>query len=462
MPKNFFDVLCLGTELPGVIAASVLAKAGYRTMLVPLDSGHRGPAPPLLMTGVRSSPVMKWTFSHLGLTQEIRNRLVALDPSYQVASPGQRVSIGGTSPDTDAELMRAFPDHYDELDGMVSLARDGLEAWSKLFDETLALPPLGFWQRRALANRLKGLGLDPEVPDPFSGLPDDHPARALFEVPVSFLAPLTGEGTGLGKVRTLGHLLHGISMVPGNRKGLLGLLLERFATYGGVVGQGLGLPGELLVPWAKPLLLVFDGGHEEIGCELVIHNHALEALVPALAPSGKRKALEAMIRDARPEAYHVTLSISMPEDGLPEAMGRVLFLVPGQGEQRIMIVTQTADGAARVSITVRVPARVVEDSGAYLVSALWPEVRASLERLMPFLDEQPVEVHDTAAVEPVWSTGGTGLGAIGALGYETPYRRILLGGSGLLPGLGMEGQFIAGLSLARAVGRVLRRQNLLP
>jgi len=473
VPKNFFDIICLGADLPGLVASALLAKQGYRTLVVrppPSSDPHaQGPGPPLLFVGDHSSPVLRWGFAHLGLTQDVRNRLNPQSPAYQVALPCHRLDLGGKSPETAYELQREFP-------GQAAAAQDALkqvvrahEELQPLFDSPPIIPPGGFWERRRLRKRLRAVGLDDDlaVPDPLSALSDESPVRFCLDAPLAFLTSCDPSSLGgLQGLRLLGHLQRGIALMPNDAQGLANLLLERFETYGGSVHTGVW-PESLRLRWASSPRVEMGGAQGDIGCDMILFNRAARHLPPLLPDGRKRRKLEALLNRVRVTAYAATLEVDAPAEAVPEPMARLVLLPGEQGANGgaasgPVLVAWAGDAARRrITATTRVPAPVYDAAPERVRRSLVATLRRRLRWLLPFLELESGP-DDSLGLRPLYGMERGGLASLALLPHRTPYRRILLCGHQVLPGLGLEGIFLSGSCTSQLVGRRVRRRNLLP
>lgn len=480
MPKSFFDIVCLGTELPGLIASALLAKQGYRTLLVGAVEKPERPGTaaldrartPLLFVGDHSSPVIRWAFSHLSLSQEIRTRLRPMSPSYQVVLPGHRLDVGGRTPDTDEEVRRELPELADGLDPLLGRAEASHEALQGLFDPPLVIPPTRWRERRALRARLRGLGLGDDLrpEDPFHPLAPEHPLRLLFDAPLRFLAQgAPAEPGPFARTRLLGHLGRGISLVNGDRPGLCELILERFAIYGGVHRSRGDEPDAIQLGWRGPALLSFDHGREELGCTLILGNQPVPRIVPLLPEGRRRQRLEALAERAKVVGQRVCFRLLVRAELLPEAMCPVLFLVADPAApligDNLLLVTTMGEGEARVlSVSAQVETSELERGGERALAELQQRMEQRLRGLLPFLDLHLLErgTIRPASYQPLYALEPQGPGSLGQCPYRSPFPQLLLCGAQSLPGLGLEGEFLAGVAVSQVVNSLIRRRDLLP
>jgi phytoene dehydrogenase-like protein len=98
MATNFYDVIIIGNELGGLAAAALVARRGYRVLVLGeaalSQSYHLGPftlpRSPFAFVGLES-PAIRRVLGELGLAQILRRKLTALQPHYQVVVPHHRI-----------------------------------------------------------------------------------------------------------------------------------------------------------------------------------------------------------------------------------------------------------------------------------------------------------------------------------------------------------------------------------
>src|SRR3954471_1001942 len=120
MDTNFYDVVVCGSELTGLLAAALLARRGFRVLLLGHDAdrpsfeagGFTLSRAPALLPPLESQPVAR-VLTELNCVQIIRRRAPPLSPGFQVVMPRHRFDV---LPDRDPdrprfrrELEREFP-----------------------------------------------------------------------------------------------------------------------------------------------------------------------------------------------------------------------------------------------------------------------------------------------------------------------------------------------------------------
>ena len=117
MSTRFYDVIVLGADLGPLLTAAILAKRGFRVLVLGCDTlddtyeeeGLRLPRWPSYF-GVGESPIVRRVFSDMGLWQIVRRKLQPLDPSYQVVLPRVRLDVTRDHARYMEEIAREFPE----------------------------------------------------------------------------------------------------------------------------------------------------------------------------------------------------------------------------------------------------------------------------------------------------------------------------------------------------------------
>src|SRR5207244_3945966 len=96
---SFYDVVVLGDELAGAIAAAHLARRGFRVLVVcslPVERDTLGPyhlpRAPLALTGLEA-PALKRLLNDLSLLQLLRRRVEPNHPAFQLLLPDHRLDV---------------------------------------------------------------------------------------------------------------------------------------------------------------------------------------------------------------------------------------------------------------------------------------------------------------------------------------------------------------------------------
>jgi hypothetical protein len=261
---------------------------------------------------------------------------------------------------------------------------------------------------------------------------------------------------------------------------LRGLLLDRLKTHSGEVRPDLK-PQSIVVKRGKVTGVTFEGRAEAVGCAHVLCGMGADRVAQLVSAEGekppKRLAEAAAIQ---PAAYRYLLHLVAPLDALPDALGRLAFAVgdltqPLTGANALML--HLADGYGQHAV-LSVEALAPDPSPAALAE-LRREIRAHLNRLLPFVDRHLLLVHSPhdgispegvdgergnppqpVPMDPVWAMPSPRALGFCGLPHASGIKHVLFASRQVLPGLGVEGELAAGWAAARLVLQTERKRDL--
>lgn len=496
MAKNFYDAVLLGLQLPTLIAGGLLAKRGFRVLVVaqgqPLPAyeiqGLRVPRAPFTLHGGQS-PAMARVFSELALKPLLRRRVLPLSPAFQAILPRHRLDFSADAELVAREIEREFPSVRRTADDFMRASSRAWDNIDRLVERNLTWPPSGFLERRAFTRALsqEPFGREDHGPPPLSDLPDDHPLRQIVDAVLAFSdGSRLGEGNSQRLLRLFGGALRAAALDEDGYAGLFELLMHSIRTHNGEVRfadrvehisvKRGGIEGVRLSP-----------SDEEIGCHFVLNGLPVSKLGRLLSD---RSGLDAMLDELgtpKPRFLRYTLNVVVHADAIPEGVARNVLVVPEHREQgqapcalnlqieprpnQLAVLTaetllSVAAGEAQTDLLARQREKVLEQ--LLLVSPfLGPHIRfvdsphdgrgiydASTKREEPSPDawSRGPETMSTLYAFPRTQLHGTC-----ALPVRTQIKRLLLCNDQVVPGLGIEGAFITAWSASRAVARALKR-----
>jgi hypothetical protein len=229
---------------------------------------------------------------------------------------------------------------------------------------------------------------------------------------------------------------------------------------------------------------------EEIGASWVLVGSSLSTLLRLVPDRTPFEELFERIGEPVVRHYRYTLNLRVAAEGVPAGMSRDVFFVrdperPASEANALHVQVDPPDAEGRQLLCVEalLPRRGIEDIPEYL-GTVRERVLASLGELVPFLGHHVELVdspHDGRDVDDLrggtrvqaaesWARGpqtmrrvhgfpvSTALGVC-ALPVRTPIKRLLLCNDQNVPGLGLEGLFLAAWSAARVVSKSDRRKD---
>lgn len=337
-----WDVLVLGSALPGLAAAVRMGMAGLRVLIAEEDTAARTPdllREPFFLPG---GPVLDGCLRALGVPLIERRSLEARDLSYQVLLPDARVDVGGV-PLTAEELVAwglAKPDAAASL--LRGLAEAGRAEGQILLE--------GGWIRRSAIRRTRMGGAGAAA----RGLPIDFPAAEgdlarFFDVQARVLASQpAAELTPEARARVLGGALAGGARFDAPDQTIRALLRRRLEALHGEI-RTLGCPFGLVELGDAPGLARVGPDDAWLGRAMLLNApghrlaHALRSWrqdvpkpVTGEAPTHRRLAVHYVgLREAVPEPL---ADRAICWDGGDDAPIEIAQLPSGRGRRFVELV----------------------------------------------------------------------------------------------------------------------------
>lgn len=507
MTHSSYDVVLLGLSLEPLFAAALLAKRGFRVLVLGQGelppsyslAGRRLPRFPFTFDAAHS-PVARRILAEIALSQLFRRRSVAYDPALQVVLPRHRFDLALDEASLDREIARELPTVRRAVEDFHRQLTRNAERVDSFLERDVVWPPDGFFERRELQRALPSLPFDRDGsgPDPLAELPERNAFRLVYDAPSRAFAGLDpSQLSPFAMERLYAAWFRGSVKLEGGYDWLHRTLIERVRTHGGEV-RPTERAERLLVRRGVAEGVKLTTG-EDIGAGFVVHGGEVGALLRLLPDRAAFDPLFERVGEPSPRFFRYTLHVLLRSEGVPEGMARDVLFVrdpsrPRVGENFLRVelddgwgrgsrVDAVPPGLARLTLEALLPRRGVEEVPGYVASQR-ERVLATLGELVPFLGahaeliDSPHDGRDaqnlaTGALIPSdepWSRGPRtmrpvygypvrGMLGVGGLPVRTPVRRLLLCGPHNLPGLGLEGGLVAAWSAARVVTRNDRRRE---
>lgn len=500
MDTNFYDVIVCGGETSGLCAGALLARRGFRVMLLghepasaAFDAGGLTlSAAPALLPPLDETPVAR-VLKELDVTAHVKRKTAtagAADVALRIVLPGQRLDVTRDRALQERELGRAFGAAGGSVGGVMERLSTAAQLLDPIFASAITLPPSGFWERREVG-RLRSL-LPKATTDLFAPLPADHPFRVMASLPAVHGAAFVAHDIGpISEARAFEIARRGQYSFEGGLAGLQALLLARLEMFGADRRERL-TPIEIVVRRGRVAGVRVHPRDETIGCHHLLWAGSAAGLAAALAPDAvaphKRPAT------ARVTGYRYSAAALVEPEALPADMPSRLLAVgdPSRAltEDNAVAVTvgqPMARDPRRIPIWIEcgVPANLVEAGASYLRS-LRGRMTHVLRRLLPEFaqhmvvmgspyDGLPADQRGTPVPEItppaslptllppalVSVPSPRTLDVIG-LPHGTAVKNLYLVSRENLPGLGLEGELISGWGVARLMSSGPARKHLSP
>ncbi|HEY8147176.1 MAG TPA: hypothetical protein VIG06_31055 [Kofleriaceae bacterium] len=489
MPTNHYDLIVLGDDFSGLVAATLCARRGMRVLCATLGRAptsyqlgpYKLPTEPLPLVGL-SSPAVRRVLDELHFQHLLKRKLRTGHPAFQVVGPDLRVSIEPDEATLARELDRELTGSSADPARAVAAAEEAGRLVAHLdpvFSMDIAVPPTGFWERREIGRTADRLIEDAGR---WSHELGSDLARAVFSLPAVFGTNADPAALGdVSRARAFTEWRQGVARLPGDWEALRAIFLDKFTSHNGEVRQVV--PESLSTSWGKVTGLVLEGG-EELGA-----GHMVSALpVAELAALCEKKVAKRLLEvgeGMHAGSYRYTLNLVLDAVGVPEGMGANVLVVgdpdqPLTGDNALAMFADQPDQEARILITVQAICPAPPGGVAELddrLANLRVGVRERLESVMPFHSDHVLcahSPHESAPAEglgedvamppllsprPLWRLPPEPLLGVAGLPYQVGIKQFTLGSSQILPGLGLEGEMAVGWCVAKLVCEALGKKK---
>lgn len=504
--QRIYDACVVGSQLGGVVAGALLARRGYRVLHVDHDGvgssyddgGYLLPYAPALLPSPRLLPAAEAALSELGLTTDTVRALEPCAPDLQLLLPRHRVDLGHEPARRQQELRREWPQDAARLEEAFVELTHLFDAASPFLKALPPLPPQGFGERRAVSKAMKFAAAAPGAPklpldeaNAFAGL-DGHPLTGALAIAQRFLGYLDGPAPPLAVTRLLGGVLRGGYRLAGGHHGLRETIRRKIAESRGEIMGGdaeAALAERLEVDGGKVAAVRLVGSPNAWVARVFIAATDSPALHRMLPPDEEGGKLAQLLAGIRPTRQLLALNLVVKAAALPPALGDSVLALRDAGgadalENAVFIQVQPArrdkgKGASELVPDERivcaagfVPADA-RDHGAEHLVARGRQLREAVADAIPFFERHLVRESLPALASPREGRGSRLLPhplyqveldqALGVTGLpcRSPYKNLVFAGREVVPGLGLEGEFHAGLQAAAAAQELLGRKDLL-
>jgi hypothetical protein len=494
LTTNYYDVVVIGMELGPLAAGALLAKRGFRVLVVgqnaPTDRykcfGYTFIRRPFVFTSIES-PAVRRVVKELGIGQIFQQIAHAPSPAYQVILPKVRTSVYGNPASTKVEILRELPDAAPYLDDIFeSIGRIDCEI-DKLLANDLVIPPESFMEKREFARA--------EVQNPFrSSQSANHRTTMskggeLFELlnsPVRFETGGASKLPPLVRFRQAAGWLFDCRTVEHGRDGLRSLLVEQIVGHGGDQHPRHRVV-EIAVKKGRVTGVRITGREDMTGCEVVLSDLSPRELAPLIPPDTWTKRFRELVEETPEPVCGFAINLGVDPEVVPAGLADTAFVSfgPGLGDEllRVEKIPQENREFAALNVSCVAPPGSEE---SILKGALRDAMLDRMRWLVPFLDNHLKVIHSPFdGFGPIDLTGkakgeappmphpeevqkwlirtpsGEGVLGIENLPHRAGIKGLLMAGNQVVSGLGAEGEFIAAWGAARIAGRTDPRRERL-
>jgi len=504
--QRIYDVCVIGSQLGGVLAGALLARRGYRVLHVDHDGlgaayedgGYVLPYAPALFPSLRLLPAAELALRELGLTTDTLRALEPCAPDLQILLPRHRVDLAHDAPRRLAEIQREWPSDAKRLETALKDLTRYFEAAAPFLKALPPLPAMGFGERRSVAKALRFAASAPGAPsasveeaNAFQGL-EDHPLVSALRTAARFLNYLDGEPSPMGMMRLLGGILRGSYRLSGGYQGLREAIRRKIAesrgeTLGG--DENVAIAERLEVDNARVAAVRLQSSPNAWVARVFIAATDAPALRRLLPPAEAEGKLGQLLLGVRPRRQLFALNLVVKTAALPPALGDSVLALRDAGgpdalDNAILLQVLPArrdrgKGATELVADERivcaagfVPADA-RDRGDDHLAAIGAQIREAVADAVPFFERHLLREslptlaapsgrrgsrllpHPLYGVELEQTLGLTGLPR------RSHFKNLVFAGREVVPGLGLEGEFHAGLQAAAEAQELLGKKELL-
>lgn len=522
MISSYYDVIALGSHLGTLAAASLLAKRGFRVLVLSQDA-----LPPTYMINgyellrepfdfkYALTPIAQKIFGELGIRQEIRQKIEVHHEGIQLCLPKQRFVLTKDAEAFAKEIAREFPKVQTPILDFTRRAEALCRELEAHLQTGLPWPPHDPKRLLAFLYYSHALGrLHPSaMTDLLGEFSQDQPFVTALHALESHFVP-SGNHTSLQLARVFDLSRHSVSF-RGGLKALNEMFLAKIRAHGGEIWESEHAASVMTHGNIATGIRLHNSG-QTISAGTII---AGTSLASALQMVDDRRPFQKLLErtgEPRLKLARYTLNLVVPRTHLPSALGRDTLIIqpPEQpmfdgnllhiqrvearptsardkdleASRNVATHDHSADSQPQhevLCLQATLSLRTLDDNKAVL-RALRPSVIKSAERVLPFLNDyilladsphdglEPEDRLSETRISPKepWNRGPhtMSLGwsfpvrpalSLSAIPVRTPYRNLLVCNSQNVPGLAEEGNLLAAWATAELVCKADTRRSWL-
>ncbi len=476
-----FDVCVLGQGIGGLVSALMLQKQGAKVVILKNQENSSFDSSLFeFLNGFTLKPVLK----RIGFHPTEVNAIPSLPAPLQIVIPDHRVNCYGEENRFERELMREFPDHSKQILQLFKESSGHLELYQHLFNSRVPMPPRGFLSRYQFQRVLKQVcderllkvrSFDEELKS--FGIGEKF--SRILEV---FQYGLTGLRTNWITGARLAHLLTLVRWegyaAPLGLATISDMLFSKIAEHGGAVAhyeeiKELDFKGRSLSGFH-----LTGSDWEEIRSNTVIISGDPRGLISINPQAYFLHQLEKQMNSLTISALKAYQMYRLAPQGIPVGMKSQGIYVPPpreNGEERRELIralrykihrkSNGTPSQEEVWLALTVFLRVKDDAPDS--TRLNQDIRNGIKNVIPFIEQYLIEEPEAPYISCVKGRAGdfkqgfiyttshkTILGVCGS-SSETPLKNTFLAGDMVFPGLGLDGEIIAGLQASHLAAKRL-------
>jgi phytoene dehydrogenase-like protein len=460
--SKHYSAIVVGGGLSATLTAALLAKRGMRGLLI--DQGELNSLERQIFDLVPSeegSLVMGLVHSELAVREDLKIKAVPVSPLLQVIFPDARLDLQADRDDLREEITIRLGNHAASL-GTLLGSLDVAEAHTGDFLANAGeVPPSGFFAKRTYASAAKK---HPEIAQSLSGSSllslGDGPIAELLLAPMSFLTNLDCRNADQATVarfgRVMGRFLRGLSKFADGRS-LRRVFLDLAERKGFTIERAAV---EAITQDGKKLEVRMTGRRDSVSSDYLVDASNDLSGVDAFVP--KKKELAILLQTAKPKGKLQAYGVEVDIEVIPPGLGKQVLLLNGrkdrsrfddndpEGEDRPIWLSVEQATQLRTRLLALHPVTSAL-AHAQRHESLDLMVKKRIERVIPFLDEGHPERLRMDSDHPLYQHDLDPTAGLTGVPTKTSLKNVFLAGPAVLPGLGVEGAYLAALQAADEV-----------
>jgi phytoene dehydrogenase-like protein len=462
--SQFYDVIVIGTNIGGLIAAGLMAGKGFR-VLVTGENLFQNSDQNQLFTFAPSpdSPFISSLLSELKLKQVIKRHLSLNIPSYQVVLPKHRIDVSPEPESLAQEFDREFFKQREEIRLFYKDLKLYMNKIDKIFQKNHLFHLESPFKRWKLQARLSKLILreEREGPDIFRSIPKEHPFKTFVLAQVILSTYKNAHLlTNFEIVRLHGAWLQGTFSIKNQLLGLKRLLMDKITNQGGDIKPEYQVQS-ILMKQTRAQGIKIKGIKDGIGCEFIISSIDLRSLSKIIPSQHYNSKFINTLQGIYPTHYLFIFPLLVKSKVIPEGMAREVFFVSDLKkkleEENLLRIIVTHKDKDLSLITVGCLSRIFNKRSYYF--DLRKRAIFQLEGLIPFLREHIKEEEPLFIFQPIYGGRFNSWFGFSVGSSKIGYKNIFLAGREVFAGLGFEGEFLSGRAAVWIAAKKGRRKE---
>jgi hypothetical protein len=458
MSLNFCDLLVIGSDLSGLIAATLLAKRGLSVVVI--DDESQLDDQPNCITSLNSH-LLKTLFSKLSITDSHLQIIHKNKVAYQVVFPKNRLDIFSPAEDYLKEIEREFPEcmgwyekflnridftHRQELSSLMELLPLHNQKEKRRFAQQ---------QQNAFEALQESLGSPPPSILPFLR------AQIMFHTNGALLP-----ATHLQWYTLLLSDVNETYSIRGGMKALKKLFFERIEYYGGTIYQDPLTDYEILAEKKTIRGIQLARLGFPTHCRLFFSNINLQQLETRLPQTLMGRLFNKSLLATPILGHQYSLQFLLPYKYIPTPMQDNVLII--KDPQRELV------GANYLQINMTTPPKIMAKEGEILVTASYylksykkgiqaedyenihREIEDVLYTVMPFAKDHVQSLPTTSAHHVPWYAPSLDTPTL-----SSPFSNHLVLGPDMLSWLGTEGKVLAAQKAVEIIWKQESKRNKL-